>query len=388
MSDYHPLPASAEAMLAEAREITHIDIDDSEARELLGKLVESVNTEACLSEAGALDLQQFILRSLCNRLRMLRDLAAHPEITDEVIKDPVIVCGTTRTGSTKTQKLLAATGDFNYLKFWQSLNPALVSGDRSESPAARIQDAEDYVTWFNDVSPNARLIHELKAEEPEEESFMLAHSLATPTITGMINVPSFVQWILERGIESQFEFLKTNLQYLQWQGYASADKRWLLKNPFYTGLEPLLLKAFPTAKLIMTHRNPVDTMPSTCSLFTSYRRPYSTVQIDSKGVLAGASIPMQMHLAVRANHPDIEFLDINYLDVLEQADDVLASIYQFIGEDMSEAAAARVKQWELDNPIHKKGKHKYTLEEFGLNEALIEQYFGEYLALLKQKNIA
>lgn len=65
-------------------------------------------------------MESRLLRLLCNRLRMLRDFRAYPEIDDETIVPPLILSGGARTGSTKLHKLLAATGDFNYMTFWQA----------------------------------------------------------------------------------------------------------------------------------------------------------------------------------------------------------------------------------------------------------------------------
>ena len=205
MSDEFASISTAEELLERARKDTGIDLIDSEAIEPLSIYVESVNKEGRVNEQGAVNLENFIHRSLCNRLRMQRDYAIHPEINNEVIKAPVFVCGSTRTGSTKTQKLLAATSDFNYLNFWQSLNPSLVTGDRNESPDERIKDADNTVAWFDEVSPNMKLTHALHTFEPEEESFTLAHSLRTPVVTGMADVPSYIQCFFSCYIRSTKE---------------------------------------------------------------------------------------------------------------------------------------------------------------------------------------
>lgn len=378
------LSSTPENLLAEARNTTGIDLVDQYAAEPLHVLCDSINSESQLFESGAKDLKSFLLRLLNNRLRMLRDFSAHPEIEKQQIKAPIFICGSTRTGSTKTQRLLASSGDFNWLAFWQSLNPSLITGDRSESPEARIEDADNYVRWFNDASPNAKLVHEIRTHEPEEESFILVHSLMTPVFTGMVEVPSYIQWLLRQDLSAQFHFLKDTLKYLQWQGYADPSKRWVLKSPFYASLEPLLLKVFPDAQLIMTHRHPLETIPSTCSLFKSYRTPYSDASIDSSAVVEGAAIPMSNHLEIRSSMPDIQFLDIAYSEVTHSAERVIEEVYRFIGMELSEDAKQRMLDWEKNHPIHQKGKHKYSLEDFGLTEDEINEQFAGYIELLKR----
>ena len=128
------LRMSADEMMARAREITRIALIDEAAVEPLRILHAAYNTDACLHEQGAIAIEKKLLRLLCNRLRMQRDFARHPEITEVEIKNPTFVYGQLRSGTTKVQKLLAASGDFHYLPFWWTYNPSLLTGDRTESP--------------------------------------------------------------------------------------------------------------------------------------------------------------------------------------------------------------------------------------------------------------
>ena len=118
-------------------------------------------------------IEKKLLRLLCNRLRMQRDFAAHPEIADVEIKSPTFVYGQLRSGTTKVQKLLAASGDFLYLPFWWTFHPSLLTGERTESPQQRIDEASEYIRWFDAMSPAAKLGHRFQALKPEEESLIL-----------------------------------------------------------------------------------------------------------------------------------------------------------------------------------------------------------------------
>lgn len=77
----------------------------------------------------------------CNRLRMQRDFAQHPEIADIQIQNLTFVYGQLRSGTTKIQKLLAASGDFHHLPFRQTYHPSLITGSMTESPQPRIEIA-------------------------------------------------------------------------------------------------------------------------------------------------------------------------------------------------------------------------------------------------------
>src|SRR5689334_6107918 len=109
---------SVDALLKRAQQISGIGIEDSAAHEPLAVLVASLNDEARLSASGKVQMEARLLRILVNRLRMERDFRAHPEIGDQRVIEPLFVFGLPRSGTTKLQKLLSATGDFTALPMW------------------------------------------------------------------------------------------------------------------------------------------------------------------------------------------------------------------------------------------------------------------------------
>ena len=207
---------SAAELMAEARRITGIDIVDSEIVEALTVLLPSLNSEAQLSEEGACTMEQRLLRILCNRLRMFRDYEHHPEINDQKIVRPLILTGGGRTGSTKLHLLLASSGDFKYIPFWQDYTLSLRSGDRSESPAARIRDTEEFVRWFDARAPKARMIHAFDPMEPEEETHIYEQAAFGFYLFAFAFIPSFMQWFATQDFRQHLVFFERALKYLQW----------------------------------------------------------------------------------------------------------------------------------------------------------------------------
>ena len=123
-----PLRLSVDELMATAREVAGVDLVDDEVVEPLTVLHRALGKErAQLDAEGARAFEQKLLRLLANRLRMKRDVLRHPEIAEQPITGPVIVMGTARSGTTKLQKALAASGDFNFLTFWQAFNWASVT---------------------------------------------------------------------------------------------------------------------------------------------------------------------------------------------------------------------------------------------------------------------
>ena len=229
----------------------------------MSKTSRLAHSAAQLNDVGAQAMERHLLLVLCNRLRMLRDFRAHPEINDQQIVRPLIISGGARTGSTKLQKMLVASGDFHWLPCWQGASLSLYTGDRGEDPAPRIREAEEHIRWFNEHAPNAKLIHEFSTFEPEEENLILALRLFGPYMQAFVCVPNFIQWyVMQHDLRDDFKFLKQGLQYLQWQFHDGKPRPWVLKNPLYPGLEPLLAEVFADASFVNTHREPVGMLSS------------------------------------------------------------------------------------------------------------------------------
>ncbi len=368
--------------MALARREAGVDLDDADVREPLSRLLASLNSESRLHQEGAVAMREKIVRNLANRLRMQRDFAAHPEIAEQPLQAPLIICGMARTGSTKTQKLLASSGDFNWLPYWQVFNPSLLSGDRRESPQPRIDDCDRFARWFDAASPANKAAHPFSTHEPEEESFILEHSLKSPVLMGWAPMPGYLTWLLSTEMSAQFTLLRNTLKYLQWQGLARPDRPWVLKSPLYSGLEPLLLAAFPDARLLMTHRTPVQTIPSGLQVLRCFYKPFTDAEPDPRFYVQGQAGAIAQHLTNRAALPSGTFLDLHFRDINHATADVIGRIYEFAGLPLRGEPMQRMQRWTQENPQHRFGRHEYSLEMFGLDEASIRAQFAGYLELV------
>jgi Sulfotransferase family len=375
------LELSADQLMAAARELTGINIVDEESSEPLGVLVDAYNSESELREDGAREMQQFLLRVLCNRLRMQRDWAAHPEIAEEKIERPLIVYGMARSGTTKTQKLLAASGDFNWLPYWQTFNPAIKSENPRLDVQERVREAHEFTQWLGQVAPGSLRAHAAETFEPEEDTLLSNHFWYSTIYYQFAELPSYLDWLSRQDLTRYFEQLRDWLKYLQWQGLATGEKRWLLKSPIYYGLEPLILKVFPDADLVMTHRHPRSTVPSSIKLLESMQEAYSDFKLNPCITMELAAAQMDVHMDLRET-AGLRILDINSVETHASADRLAERIYGFIDLPLSDGARKRVLDCDANNPKHKWGKFEYSLEEYGLTGEEIDSRFARYLAFL------
>lgn len=376
------IASSARQLMDAAQRETRIDIDDTAAAERLDRLLHSLNHDAQLSASGAAGIEKRLLRLLRNRLRMLRDLARHPEIHTQEVVRPLFLTGTARTGSTKLHKALAASGSFIPLIAWQGHTLSLRTGDRGEDPSPRIRETAADYDWFNNRVPEAKLAHFYQPLETEEETIVLEHCFYGPFMAALAFVPQYLQWYMTQDPRSDFEFLKTALKYLQWQ-FHDADRRpWVLKCPGYPGLEPVIAQAFPDAIFATTNRHPASAMSSGASLWFLYHRIYSDV--DRKLTLGpilleGMATGIERQMAIRDAHP-FNVLDIGYTEITRNIEQAVEKIHAHTGLDFPVHARDAVRIWDSDNVQNKQGVHQHNLEEFGLSRGSVERRFAAYIA--------
>lgn len=380
---YAEISHPAQDLMSIAREKTGINIIDDDIKTPLTELLKALNTEAKLSVTGAQGLEKRLLRVLCNRLRMQRDFKANPEINAVKVTQPVFITSAPRTGSTKLHKLLAESEDFRYLTCWQGQSLSLRTGDQDEDPAERIKDSEQENKFFNEQAPKAKLIHEYSTFEPEEDVLIYEHFLYAPYFCAFTYVPSFAQWYAkQRDVAAELTFLKNTLKYLQWQFYQVNTERWLLKAPHYNGSEDAILKIFPDAQFLITHRNPINMASSLPSLYANFLKAYSDIDWSEKvGPMAlnGLIHLAKLHMAIRETNPEISFLDISYSQLTRDIEPVIKQVYQHLNMPLQKSTLQKMLNWNKNNTQHKQGVHKHTLDDFSLDKDMVKNSLQDYV---------
>lgn len=377
------LHLSVEQLMAKAREIAGVDLVDDEIVEPLTVLHRALNEESHIDEEGARAYEAKFLRLLANRLRMKRDFQRHPEIAEQTIKGPLIIMGVARSGTTKLQKVLAASGDFNFLTFWQNFNWASVSGIPDEPLDTRIAEAEEFCHWFDLRSPETKLGHHFQALEPEEEGPLSEGCFVAPSFIGYAEMPSYAHWLADKPRSIFFEFLRDVLKYLQWQGLASPDRPWLLKSPNYNGQELAIRNVFPDARFVVANRSPVQTLASMCKLVQCFRQAFGKANVDNALIIEGNFRNMDAHLANRRAHPELPIIDLRFQDIVGALPATLQRVYEHAGMKLEKEASDRMLAWNTENTMHKIGEFKYSLADAGLEEAVVRDRMVDYFKHLE-----
>ena len=371
---------NANEILDQAKSETGLsDLGEPLFFEGLNKLIDSINNEANLNEIGIQAQPIRIQGLLSNRLRFEEDLKKFPEILDQQIIAPIVIVGLPRTGSTMTHRLLASDPNHTAMLWWEGRYPALLPGEKRGDIEARMELGKAEVDAVVAASPEALDIHPWDYKGADEEILLLEHNFLSTVPESFMALPSYSEWIEEQDHTLAYEDLKKFIQYLQWQNPGREKKRWVLKSPHHLGFIDKMISVFPDAKIIQTHRDPIKTVPSFCSMCANLFEPLTT---NFDKVFIGKHWSNKLTRAlnhcmnISEQHPD-NFLDLEFLNMIKDPIDEMKKIYEFIGEPFGEKTEVAMEAWREENK-HEMGAHKYSLEEYDLTESQINNNFAKY----------
>lgn len=343
----------------------------------LARLTRALDTEANLTPQGRVAVAGGLVSSLVTQARLAQLLTRHPEILAQPVNRPVIVTGLLRTGTTLVHNLLAEHPDLRVPALWELMNPA---GERAD-PAAyeRLADeSQGYVDEYNARAPKLKHIHHLDARRPDECHRLLGNTFASMVYEMRYRVPSYGSWLRGRGLHEEYAYHRRQLQALLWRKPGGPV---VLKCPFHLWSLDELLSTYPDARVVHMHRDPVATLPSTCSLCVAVREA-RTDQIDRAEIgrqwLSRVSPVIDDIDHTRVPVPPAQILDVSYAELMRDTVGTMARICTFAGAELTAEAETRMRRYLAQNGQAKHGVHRYRPEDFGLDTADLQTRFAAY----------
>ena len=346
----------------------------------MDRYLAAARVEAQLTPAGIAGQTEVMVKGLVSRLRMIEDIRCHPEILDERVEVAGIILGLPRTGSTIFHRLLASAPGMTAIRFYEAQNFAPFPGEQASDPAARRAYAQSMIDGWLQVSPELASIHPLDPDAPDEEILILGQMFVSTMIEGMSFVPSFAAWLNSYDQSRGMTDFKTILQYLQWQVPERRGRKWVLKSPSHLPYTREVASAFPDALLIMTHRDPLEVVPSFVSMEAALYKLSAEISDQDVGAFWSGRLAewMQRFAAVRSEIGEGRFIDIDYRvvgrDPLGQAERVLNRMGLVVDVEMEAALA----EFMTGNRREQRPMHAYSLTQYGLDEDGIKQAFAAY----------
>jgi len=296
---------------------------------------------------------------------------------------PLVTAGLSRTGTTMLQRLLASDPAAYSVLWWENRNPAPFPGHVFGKRDARIDDAIEQVRQILAAAPELAAIHPWDPEGPDEEILLLEHSFYSTTPESMANIPSYRGWLRTRDHTPGYRYLEKLLKFLQWQKRRAggAAERWVLKTPHHLGHLDLLFRVFPEARVIQTHRDPLETIPSITSFYYSL---WGMACDEPDPLEVGRQCgehwarSLRRSLEVRDAMGPEPFVDVDYQDVVRDPIGQVRRIYERFQLALRPEAEAAMQAWARDHSRDRRPAHDYSLEKFGYTREGIERDFAEY----------
>jgi hypothetical protein len=343
-------------------------------RERLALMCESMETEADLNAVGRSRAHSRILFNLCGRLGVVDWQGRNPGAPP--IEAPLIGTGFGRAGTSFLHQLLGQDPDNNSAPMAECMIPTPPPGD-SAVDAARFAFVGRLMDFHGIRAPEIEAIHPFQPENAAECGALQASAIGTE-YQAFWSIPSF----LPKAFGDMPELFAWQKVVMQVLGSGKAGRRWSLKTPQHLSFWPALIEAFPDAHIYVNHRDPAKTIPSLLSLTGTFQALNSDRRIDvrqaAKAMVARMN-PMSPVTAWRKANPAFKVLDVHYTRLVSEPIGEAERLYAEFGLTLGAKARERMEAFVKTNRHAHGPKHSYTLADFGLTEADIEETFGAYL---------
>ncbi len=239
--------------------------------EPLERLLKSYRDEAELTTLGRITVRELLVSLLENLLLLEAERAGHPDIERAPVADPVFIIGLPRTGTTHLHGLVSQDPGNRAPFTWEVMYPATRGENAAGIERVRAR-TQSRLAWANRLAPEFVRIHPIAPDLPQECIAIHAQVFMGIQFHTTHDVRSYEDWF-ERGPQDlAYEFHRRLLQHLQTQ---RPGDRWVLKAPGHLFSLAALLRRYPNAKIVQTHRDPLRVMASMASHATVLRRAFS-----------------------------------------------------------------------------------------------------------------
>lgn len=376
LSSYAKKKIDVDELLSKAKKKTGLtDYGDEFFIEPLRKLVDDANAHTEFHGMGALLFKNKILINLINRLWAQYWIKTEPSILNP-LPPTVLITGLQRTGTTFLQRLLGNLPEFRGVISWEIVNPVPKSKKKNYYGMYEARLAHIALNYIN---PEFKSIHSVKHDSLEEEVVMMDHAFVSTATQAALNVPNYARWLEQQDQTKAYQDLKMWLQLLLWR--KPANKFLLLKSPHHMEYLDMFMNVFPNTKIIHTHRMPVKTLASYCSmvhfgkkLFSPYADPH---QVGAYWLEKDKRL-MEKCMKYRDTHED-QFLDISYTSLVADPISTAQYIYKHLGLEWTDIHTSMTEEFCSKHKKNKFGKHAYSLENYGLTEKKVNAAFEDYI---------
>jgi hypothetical protein len=317
---------------------------------------------------GRLVLRRHLLSSLRQRAQWLGWREREPERFTTALRPPLIVVGLPRTGTTFLHRLLSSVQGARALPMWQVAEPfpPLDGPDRRRQRNLRSSAAmQRNLKGF-------QAKHAIHADAPEECMHTMAPAFYSWTWWSTWRARGHLEWMRTADPAPAYRLWGDLLRHLQ---SAEPQRRFVLKSPSHTAHLAALMAEVPQARIVWCRRKPEAVVPSYASLVETLRTIATPKgSTEGRSELGAEVLTHLRDVSKRALQqaeavPTSQRVDVDFADLVGDPVAVVRRIHSAFDLSFDEA---QVSTAVADRPRNKHGKHRYSLDDYGLQGAVLD----------------
>ncbi|MFO0688837.1 MAG: sulfotransferase [Myxococcota bacterium] len=381
--DSQKVELSVKAVLAAAAEQTGLDdFGPTDFHERLALWLAEVDDDPNRTGFGRLILYNDCVRYASTRLRIRNLLKQHPEIHDQKIRQPIIVIGLPRSGTTHLVNLIASDQRLRSMPLWEGQEPV---PDPTEKPGPDGKDPRWHrcnAIWerMRAASPLLSAMHPMEPDHIHEELEFLLPDFTSYNQDWVVRSPRWRDYYLAHDQTPHYRgALLTGLKILQWY---KPRERWVLKCPQHLEQIGPLMKTFPDATIVRTHRDPISVLQSAITMQTyAARTSYKSTDPEWYRDYWHDRIRRLLEASVRDQGllPEGRVVDVYFDRFMKDDLGTVERIYATAGFPMTAGARGQLEAYVKAHPRGKEGQVVYDLrKDFGAEPEQLREAFRFY----------
>ncbi|HZV09016.1 MAG TPA: sulfotransferase, partial [Novosphingobium sp.] len=349
------------------------DFAGASLREGLARFLADLDAEDRLSAQGLAATEAQIGLMLRSRLETVAAWKAHPAYRAVDIRRPLIITGIVRSGTTALHRLLTVDPQFLGVPHWLVRSPRPLPPRAGWAADPQFQAASAVLERMIAQAPEMLNDHMMTAEAVEESIFLLAPTFCNNMYPSQWTVPAYDAWYRAADEVPAYRWLADCLRLI---GLEAPGRPWLMKNPTDLHAIDALFTVFPDARIIHTHRDPVQAIPSITHLLLSVRRMFEGARADPAQVLRREGAFWAQALAraesARQQQPD-RFVDISFAAFVKDQMAAVEQIYAQLELELAGPVADAMRAWLAAHPRRPGHIQRHRAEDFGVATGWLEE---------------
>jgi hypothetical protein len=265
-TESQPLDMSVAGVLQAAQARTGLDdFGPLDFKDRLSRLLEEVQADTNVWKASKIQFVEACVNAAANRLRNREFLKRQPQAHDIVVDRPIFIVGLPRSGTTHLENLIASDRRLRYLPVYLGAQAAPTPGEVPGPDGRDPRWHRSNQRWERvRANPIMAAMHEHSPDHACGENELQIPDFASYQWEWLADVPKWRDFYYTEDQTPHYEYARTMLKAIAFQ--QPNERRWILKGNAQSEQLPALMKVYPDATIVMTHRDPLAILQSVLTM--------------------------------------------------------------------------------------------------------------------------